>query len=92
MPSELPAPDTTSSPSYHSEKVVEILFSDSKERRAVIAQDRDKHYRVHTDYWCLSDYEYIGEGYWSQDDRFATITDTLDSARKLAKEALHVSH
>ena len=89
MQFDLPPPDTQSRPSYHSEAVVEVLYSETKQRRAVITQDRDLHFRVHTDYWCLADFDYIGQGYWAQDDRFATITDTLERARVLAKEALN---
>lgn len=89
MSPELPPPDTESWPSYISEEVHELIFSDSKERRAVITEDTQGLFRVHTDYWCLSDFDYIGEGYWVQDDHFATITDTIENARKLAREALH---
>ena len=76
-------------PNYVSENVVDLLFSDSKERRAVITEDREGLFRVHTDRWCSEDFEDIGKGYWAQDDRFATITDTIEIARNLAKEALN---
>ncbi len=75
--------------SYISEKVIKIVFSRTNERRVVITQDRNGQYRVRAEYWCLSDFEYIGEEYWAQDDRFTTITDTIETAQKLAKEALY---
>ena len=87
----LPTPDTTSQPSYSSENVLEIIFSSSKERRAVITQDRNSCYRVHTDYWCLSDFDFIGIGYWSAEDKFAILTESMESALKLAREALQES-
>lgn len=89
MVSDLPAPDINSCPSYVSENVVKVIFSRTNERRAVITQDRNGRYRVRTEYWCLSDFEYIGKGYWVQDDRFSTITDTIETAQKLANEVLH---
>lgn len=83
-----PPPDVHSIPRYHSESVLEIVFSRTKERRAVICRDGEGLYRVHTDYWCIADFDFIGEGYWAQDDRFATITDTPERAKQLAHEAL----
>lgn len=88
-PSSLPPPDTESVPAFHSETVVELLFSRNTSRRAVITLDREGLFRIHTDYWCLAEFDRTGEGYWEQDDRFATITDSVESARKLAREALH---
>jgi hypothetical protein len=88
-PTPFPPPDTESVPSYHSETVVELLFSCDKSRRAVISTDREGLYRIHTDFWSLADFDRTGEGLWEEDDRFATITDSRESARKLAKEALH---
>ncbi|MCH7227435.1 hypothetical protein [Haloferula sp. A504] len=88
MKQDLPEPDTDSQPIYVSEEVLEILFSPSRRYRAIITKDREGLLRIHRDYWCTSDYEYIGEGYWCQNDTLATITDTIESARKLAQEAL----
>jgi hypothetical protein len=86
-----PEPDTESRPKYVSEDVVELHFSPSRRYRAVITTDREGHFRVHRDYWCIADFEYIGEGYWCQNDTTATITDTLELARKLAHETLDLS-
>lgn len=88
MKEDVPPPDTASIPAYIRESVVERLFSTNNLFRAVITKDAQAVFRVHRDYWCVSDYEYIGEGYWCQCDQMNTMTDTLESARELAQQKL----
>lgn len=67
---------------------MEIVFSTNNLFRAVITRDDQSIFRVHRDYWCVSDYDYVGYAYWSQFDQMNTMTDSLESARELAKQAL----
>jgi len=91
MKTDVPPPDTDSIPAYIRESVEEILFSTNNLFRAVITRDEQGVFRVHRDYWCVSDFEYIGEGYWCQCDRMNTMTDTLENARALSKQKLRES-
>lgn len=88
MKTDIPPPDKESIPAFIRESVEDILFSTNNLFRAVITSDEQKMFRVHRDYWCVSDYEYICEGYWCQCDQMNTMTDSLESAREFAKQKL----
>jgi len=81
-------PDIQQVPKFHSEVVVEILFSRQNNYRAIITKTRQGTFHVMREKWDLSDWEQIGEGYWNPDDHFNTLTDQLETARKLALEKL----
>ena len=81
-------PDIHQVPKFHSEDVVEVLFSLNNNFRAIITKTRQGTYHVMREKWDLSDWEQIGEGYWNPDDRFKTLTDRLETARELAREKL----
>ena len=88
MNGDIPPPDVEAIPVYVRESVEEILFSMHSLFRAVLTKDNQEVYRVHRDYWCVSDFEYIGKGYWCKCDQMNTMTDTLENARELAKQKL----
>ena len=88
MKSTLPSPETASIPSYSGLEVVEITFSRRQLYRAIIAKDSRGMLHVRRDRWDLSEYDHVGKGYWTQDDRGATLTDTLKIARELALEKI----
>ena len=50
----------------------------------IITTDSNGLYRVRREFWDTGDWEVAGVAFWNQNDRFATITDTLENARKLA--------
>lgn len=89
--SEPPPPDVTTQPRLTSETVLELLFSRTNQFRLVISRDRRGLFRIHRDKWCVSDWDIIGEAFWIQDGHFVTMTDTLASARQLAREALQAT-
>jgi hypothetical protein len=88
---EAPPPDTSSRPRYIGEQVMEVLFSRAHQYRATVTQDSRGLFRVHRDRWCISDWEVAGAAYWAQDDRLATITDSVEAATRLAEESLIVT-
>ena len=83
-----PPPPDTSVPRLTTEEVVEIIYSPSKRYREVITRDQRGLLRVHDERWFTEDWDTAGAAFWCPYDRSATITDTLDNARKLAAEAL----
>jgi hypothetical protein len=44
--------------------------------------------RVRCEFWNLSEWEQSGIGFWNPRGKGATITDTIDNARALARERL----
>jgi hypothetical protein len=81
-------PDIHQIPKFHSEDVVEILFSRKNNYRAIITKTRQGTFHVIREKWDLSDWDFIGKGYWNQNDQFKTLTDRLETARQLAREKL----
>jgi hypothetical protein len=45
-------------------------------------------FRVRTEFWDVSDWEVASAAYWCK-NHLGTFTDSLDSARRLAREHLH---
>lgn len=86
-----PPPPDTSAPRLTTEELVEVIYSPSKWYREVITRDQRGLLRVHDERWFTEDWDVAGAAFWSPYDRGATITDTLDNARKLAAEALSVA-
>ena len=81
-------PDTSHTPSYFGEAVVEILYSQHDEFRTIITKRREETFRVRREKWDLGDWDAIGEGYWNEDDHGTTLTDRIETARVLAREKL----
>lgn len=69
---------------------MDVIYSPSKRYREVITRDAAGLFRVHEERWSTEDWDVAGAAYWCPYDRIATITDTLENARKLAAEALSV--
>ena len=83
-----PPPDTSAPGGRVDEKDVAILYSPSKAFRVVIGRDARGFYRVHEERWDTGDWDVAGAAYWCPYDQLATITDTVENAEKLAREAL----
>jgi hypothetical protein len=87
MTSSAPPPDITKIP-QHLYEVLEVIYSSSNTYRALILRDDKGLMRVTCEMWNLSELEHLGTGYWGQVGKGATITDTIGSARILARERL----
>lgn len=85
-----PPPPDTSVPQRRANAVVDIIYSPSKWYREVITLDASGLFRVSDERWDIRDWDVAGVAYWCPYDRFTTITDTLENARKLAAEALQL--
>jgi|ERR1041385_697948 hypothetical protein len=87
-PSQPPPPDTTATLRVGDQRTVETLFSPKKKFRVTITQDQAGNYRIHSDRWCIEDWDVAGKAFWIQVDRGSSMTDTLGNARQLANEHL----
>lgn len=88
MPSsQPPPPDTSRTPRYRYE-VLECIYSANNSHRAVLTRDDRGLFHVSCEKWDLSEWEHCGYGFWSPIGSGATITDTVDNARKLGRERL----
>jgi hypothetical protein len=85
-----PPPDLSHQPSIAGQKTVEILYSDSKYKRAIITHDPSGIYRIHIQSWDTSDWKAGHGAFWYGNDS-SSITDTIELARKLAYEELHIT-
>src|ERR1700683_4921273 len=88
MPTCPPPPPDTSQMLQHRYKVLECSYSSNNTYRALLIQDDRGHFRVSCEKWDTSDWEYCADAFWSQIGRGITLTDTLENARKLARERL----
>src|SRR5580658_358631 len=86
--STLPPPDTTHTPRYTAESVLECLYSADTKHRAVLTRDGRGLLHVRCQVWDLSEWERLGSGFWNPVGKGATITDTIENARLLAQERL----
>ena len=82
-----PPPDTSKVP-RHRYEVLECLYSSDKGTRALLLRDERGLIHVSCEEWDLSEWEHAGYGFWNPLGSGTTITDTVDNARKLARERL----
>lgn len=69
---------------------MDVIYSPSKRYREVITRDESGFFRVSDERWDTGDWDVAGAAFWCPYDRVATMTDTLENARKLAAEALQL--
>jgi hypothetical protein len=82
-----PPPDETQQPSASGQTVVETLYSLSRQQRAIIARDATGIYRIHIQFWDTSDWSAGYGAFWAPGGS-GGITDTIETARNLAREHL----
>jgi predicted Rdx family selenoprotein len=82
-----PPPDKSSMP-RHRHQALEIVYSSDDAYRALLLRDNGGLIRISCEKWDLSEWERSGRGFWNPTGSGTTITDTIDSARKLARERL----
>jgi hypothetical protein len=83
-----PQPDTNKVPRYVDETAVECIYSDDLHHRAVLLSDSANNFRVRCEKWDVSEWETSGIGFWMQVTQGTTMTDSIDTARLLARERL----
>lgn len=81
-------PDLHSIPSFFNEEVVEISFSQNSKFRAIITKRKEGTFCVRREKWDLSEWEFIGKGFWNPNEPGTTLTDRIETARTLAREKL----
>jgi len=79
-------PDTGVHERYNGHSWIEVLYSREKLHRAVITRDQSDVYRVYNERRDDSDWEAWGTVLWAPMDK--SLADTLDRARKIAREYL----
>jgi arylamine N-acetyltransferase len=84
-----PSPPDVTAPTRHpDEDEVERLHSRHNLYRVIISRDRAGLYRVRRERWAIEDWDVGRAAFWCSDDPQTTITDSLASARHLAREKL----
>ena len=85
----IPPPDISQAPQFgQGLSVIEVMYSDDQQLRVSITKDDSGLYRVHPERWDISDIEYAGYAYWNTWNQVNSITDDLEIARKMARQAL----
>ena len=69
------------------QNIVETLYSDSKQQRAIITCDTSATYRIHVQFWDTSDWKAGHGAFWSGHGS-SSFTDSLEIAHSLAREQL----
>ena len=82
-----PSPDTTILP-HHRYEILECLYSSDSKYRAMLLRDDNGLFRVSYEMWDLSEWEQLAYAFWSPVGKGATIVDSLENARLLARERL----
>src|SRR5215472_3789278 len=83
-----PAPDVALVPQYVDSSVLECLYSIDKKFRAVITRDKQDLIHVRCEVWDVFDWESSGTCLWRPVGKGAALTDTVESARVLARGRL----
>jgi hypothetical protein len=86
-----PPPDVEHLPSFADQRIVETIYSDSKSRRVFITIDDTGDYRIHSEWWDISDWKEWGKAFWYGHNT-GSHTDNLERARELAREAIGDLH
>jgi hypothetical protein len=93
FPSDLgppPPPDVAQQPAFPGQRIVETVYSESKQGRVFITEDESGIYRIMVQWWDTSDWKEWGQAFWSPAGS-SSHTDNLQRARELADEALKFS-
>jgi hypothetical protein len=83
-----PSPDVAHQPTISGQSTVEVLYSDSKQQRAIITQDGSGIYRIHVQWWDTSDWKAWAKAFWAGGGS-SSFTDNIETARKLAQGELN---
>ena len=86
-----PPPDVAHLPSFTDQRIVETIYSASKDRRAIITIDGTGDYRVHSEWWDTSDWKEWQKAFWYGHNT-GSHTDSLERARELAHEEIGDLH
>lgn len=81
-----PAPDVAHQPSFVGQRVVETIYSESRNIRAIITADDIGIYRIYSEFWDTSDWKAGHGAFWSGGGT-GSRTDSVERARELAHEA-----
>jgi hypothetical protein len=83
-----PAPDVGQAPRFgDSCRVVETVYGPENRSRVSISVDSAGTYRIHPEFWDVTDFEIIGYAYWNSVSA-SSLANDLDIARGLAAESL----
>jgi hypothetical protein len=83
-----PPPDVTEQPSFPGQRIVETVYSGSKDQRVFITVDETGDYRIHLQWWDTSDWKAGYGARWSHARQSGSHTDMIERARELAYEQL----
>jgi hypothetical protein len=86
-----PPPDLADRPSIPGQNIIDTLYSDSNQQRAIITRDTSGIYRIHVQFWDTSDWKAGYGARWSGVGS-GSFTDTVEVARALAREELAELH
>jgi hypothetical protein len=76
-----PQPDVGALPTFQGQKVVQVIYSQSKSRRALVTKDAGNFYRVYVQHWDTSDWSRGYGAYWTGPNKTSTLTDRLEVRR-----------
>jgi hypothetical protein len=83
-----PPPDVAEQPSFSSQRIVETIYSDSKQERVFITVDETGDYRIYLQWWDTSDWKAGYGARWSHAHHSGSHTDMIERAREIAHEQL----
>ena len=86
---KVPPPDLARTPTHLDFSVVEVIYSEDKQIRAVVTKDKQDLYRVFPEFWDVSDLE-IADACWNRCDHLG-ITDDIEIANGMAEEILRTT-
>lgn len=85
-----PLPNETEVPQFDGEAVIELIYSDKRERRVFILQDKNRIFRSYVQWWDTSDWDAGYGAHWTG-GYGSSLTDSLERARELANEQLRIA-
>jgi hypothetical protein len=83
-----PPPNTAVLPSFPGERMVQVIYSESKKERVFITVDPSGLYNIHGQRWDDSDWKDCGKAFWTHASSTGGRTDSIDTARGIAAEEL----
>jgi hypothetical protein len=84
-----PPPNTAVLPSFPGERMVEVIYSESKRERVFITVvDQSGLYKIYVQCWDDSDWKDWGQAFWTHASSTGGRTDSIDTARGIAAEEL----
>jgi hypothetical protein len=74
-------------PAFEQQQIVDVIYSESRVRRALITKDASNFYRIYVQQWDTSEWDRGCGAFWTGAKSVGTLTDRIEVAQEFARLA-----